>query len=272
MSYLGDADLGDDTNVGAGTITANFDGRQKHRTTIGERVFLGVDTMLRRARHDRRRREDRRRRGRHEGRAAGQARGRRAGPDPRAAAARRRAGAEPPTPATDAAEPPAPRRRTDGTPRRGPLVLDILVIVLLTLLEGFFVAAEIALVSIRRSRVEQLVEEGNAGARRVRRLLEDPGRFLAVSQLGLTVIGFFASAYAAVNLAGALTTVLTGARGRRGHRRRPRPGRSSRSSSPCSRSSSRELVPKTLALANPERFALAPVASRSTSSPASSAR
>ena len=80
-------------------------------------------------------------------------------------------------------------------------MLDILVIVLLTLLEGFFVAAEIALVSIRRSRVEQLVEEGNAGARRVRRLLEDPGRFLAVSQLGLTVIGFFASAYAAVNLA-----------------------------------------------------------------------
>jgi bifunctional UDP-N-acetylglucosamine pyrophosphorylase/glucosamine-1-phosphate N-acetyltransferase len=47
MSYLGDADLGDGTNVGAGTITANYDGRSKHRTTIGQRVFLGVDTMLR---------------------------------------------------------------------------------------------------------------------------------------------------------------------------------------------------------------------------------
>jgi bifunctional UDP-N-acetylglucosamine pyrophosphorylase/glucosamine-1-phosphate N-acetyltransferase len=47
MSYLGDADLGAGTNVGAGTITANFDGTRKHRTTIGERVFLGVDTMLR---------------------------------------------------------------------------------------------------------------------------------------------------------------------------------------------------------------------------------
>jgi bifunctional UDP-N-acetylglucosamine pyrophosphorylase/glucosamine-1-phosphate N-acetyltransferase len=47
VSYLGDADLGAGTNVGAGTITANFDGTQKHRTTIGERVFLGVDTMLR---------------------------------------------------------------------------------------------------------------------------------------------------------------------------------------------------------------------------------
>ena len=47
VSYLGDAELGAGTNVGAGTITANFDGTAKHRTTIGERVFLGVDTMLR---------------------------------------------------------------------------------------------------------------------------------------------------------------------------------------------------------------------------------
>ncbi len=46
-SYLGDADVGADTNVGAGTITANYDGVNKHRTTIGARVFLGVDTMLR---------------------------------------------------------------------------------------------------------------------------------------------------------------------------------------------------------------------------------
>ena len=46
-SYLGDADVGAETNVGAGTITANYDGTRKHRTTIGEGVFLGVDTMLR---------------------------------------------------------------------------------------------------------------------------------------------------------------------------------------------------------------------------------
>jgi bifunctional UDP-N-acetylglucosamine pyrophosphorylase / glucosamine-1-phosphate N-acetyltransferase len=46
-SYLGDAEVGAGTNVGAGTITANYDGQQKFRTTIGEDVFLGVDTMLR---------------------------------------------------------------------------------------------------------------------------------------------------------------------------------------------------------------------------------
>ena len=46
MSYLGDAEIGAGTNVGAGTITANWDGRVKNRTTVGERAFLGVDTML----------------------------------------------------------------------------------------------------------------------------------------------------------------------------------------------------------------------------------
>ena len=46
MSYLGDADVGARTNVGAGTITANYDGKHKNRTTIGEGVFLGVDSML----------------------------------------------------------------------------------------------------------------------------------------------------------------------------------------------------------------------------------
>ncbi|HZS02834.1 MAG TPA: bifunctional UDP-N-acetylglucosamine diphosphorylase/glucosamine-1-phosphate N-acetyltransferase GlmU [Chloroflexota bacterium] len=46
FSYLGDAEVGRDTNVGAGTITCNFDGVNKHRTEIGERVFLGSDTLL----------------------------------------------------------------------------------------------------------------------------------------------------------------------------------------------------------------------------------
>ncbi|MBI3750422.1 MAG: HlyC/CorC family transporter [Chloroflexi bacterium] len=85
---------------------------------------------------------------------------------------------------------------------------QILVLVLLTLLEAFFVASEIALVSVRRSRIDQLVDEDNRAARRVRRLLDDPGRFLAVSQLGLTVIGFFASAYAAVSLVDGLRGLL----------------------------------------------------------------
>ena len=46
VSYLGDTDLGEDANIGAGTITANFDGVQKNRTEIGDGAFVGVDTML----------------------------------------------------------------------------------------------------------------------------------------------------------------------------------------------------------------------------------
>ncbi len=46
MSYLGDAEIGDDVNIGAGTITANYDGTRKHPTTIGAGAFIGVDTML----------------------------------------------------------------------------------------------------------------------------------------------------------------------------------------------------------------------------------
>ena len=46
VSYLGDTDLGEDANIGAGTITANFDGTNKQRTEIGDGAFVGVDTML----------------------------------------------------------------------------------------------------------------------------------------------------------------------------------------------------------------------------------
>ena len=46
VSYLGDTDLGEDANIGAGTITANFDGLNKNRTRIGDGAFVGVDTML----------------------------------------------------------------------------------------------------------------------------------------------------------------------------------------------------------------------------------
>ncbi len=46
LSYIGDADVGEGTNLGAATITANYDGRAKHRTTVGQRVRTGVDTTL----------------------------------------------------------------------------------------------------------------------------------------------------------------------------------------------------------------------------------
>jgi len=46
FSYVGDATIGPDVNIGAGTITCNFDGKKKNRTEIGEGAFIGSDTML----------------------------------------------------------------------------------------------------------------------------------------------------------------------------------------------------------------------------------
>ncbi|CUH80238.1 bifunctional UDP-N-acetylglucosamine diphosphorylase/glucosamine-1-phosphate N-acetyltransferase GlmU [Tropicibacter naphthalenivorans] len=46
LTYIGDADIGKATNIGAGTITCNYDGVFKHRTTIGANAFIGSDTML----------------------------------------------------------------------------------------------------------------------------------------------------------------------------------------------------------------------------------
>ena len=46
LAYLGDAEIGTDTNIGAGAITCNYDGKNKHRTTIGDNVFIGSNTSL----------------------------------------------------------------------------------------------------------------------------------------------------------------------------------------------------------------------------------
>jgi len=46
LAYLGDADIGDKTNIGAGTITCNYDGTNKHKTTIGKESFIGTNSSL----------------------------------------------------------------------------------------------------------------------------------------------------------------------------------------------------------------------------------
>ncbi len=76
------------------------------------------------------------------------------------------------------------------------------MIFVLVLLNALFAAAEIALVSVRRTRIKQLVEEGDRRALTVQKLLEKPTNFMATVQIGVTLVGFLASAFAAVNIAG----------------------------------------------------------------------
>ena len=78
----------------------------------------------------------------------------------------------------------------------GPFI-ELLVIVILVLGVGIFSSTEIALVTLRRSRIQQLIDEGHGAAVRVQRLKANPGRFLAVIQIGINFLGFLASAFAA---------------------------------------------------------------------------
>jgi putative hemolysin len=134
-------------------------------------------------------------------------------------------------------------------------LLEIVVIAILVIFNGLFAAAEIALVTVRRSRIRQLADEGDRRARRVARLTEQPGRLLATIQLGITFVGFLAAAFAGAAIAGQLADAL-------------------RTIGPLSASADLlallivtlvitlvtivfgELVPKTLALAHAERYAL----------------
>ncbi|MDQ1624639.1 MAG: magnesium and cobalt exporter, family [Actinomycetota bacterium] len=87
-------------------------------------------------------------------------------------------------------------------------VLAVLGLVLLFIaIGGFFAAAEIALVSLREGQVRSLSQRGPRG-RRVARLHEDPNRFLAAVQVGVTLAGFLAAAFGAASLAGDFAPVL----------------------------------------------------------------
>jgi len=87
---------------------------------------------------------------------------------------------------------------------------DILIILLLILINGFFVGAEIAFVSVRRTRLDELAEAGDRRATRAQKLMRDPGRFLAVIQVAITFLGALASAVAAVSIVTVVAEPLRG--------------------------------------------------------------
>jgi putative hemolysin len=86
--------------------------------------------------------------------------------------------------------------------------LELIVVAGLILLNGFFACAELAIVNTRRSRIKQLVEEGNANARLVQGFQEDSERFLATIQIGVTVAGASAAAISGAAAVESLKPVL----------------------------------------------------------------
>ena len=89
---------------------------------------------------------------------------------------------------------------------------EIVTIAILIGLNGYFAAAEIALVSARRTALQQAADGGSAGARAALRLLADPNRLLSTISVAITLVGFSAASLAAVTFDGPLTAALTAAR------------------------------------------------------------
>jgi len=88
--------------------------------------------------------------------------------------------------------------------------LEIAIVLLLILLNGFFALSELAIVSARRGRLQQMERRGNRGAARALALAEDPTGFLSTVQVGITLIGIGAGAYSGTVLAAPLAEVLRG--------------------------------------------------------------
>ncbi len=85
---------------------------------------------------------------------------------------------------------------------------ELIFLAILISLNAFFAASEIAIVSVPKIRLKQLIEDGNKTAELLFRLAEDSSRFLATTQIGMTLMGFLASATAAVSLSEGLARAI----------------------------------------------------------------
>jgi putative hemolysin len=87
--------------------------------------------------------------------------------------------------------------------------MEIIIIFILTLLNGFFALSEIALVSVKKGRMEHLAAQGNHRAKVVLKLLDNPENFLSSVQVGITLIGIVSGAYGGAMLTDDLERVLS---------------------------------------------------------------
>jgi magnesium and cobalt exporter, CNNM family len=91
---------------------------------------------------------------------------------------------------------------------RCPILSELFIILALILANGLFSGAEIAVVSLRRTRLQQLLDEDKAGAKALERLRKAPEWFLATVQVGITVVGTTAAAFGGSTMAGHLAPVI----------------------------------------------------------------
>jgi putative hemolysin len=88
------------------------------------------------------------------------------------------------------------------------IVSELAIILLLVFANGIFAGAELAILSVRKTRLQALLEQGSGAARAVKALRENPERFLATVQIGITVVGATAAAFGGASLARRLSGPL----------------------------------------------------------------
>ena len=88
------------------------------------------------------------------------------------------------------------------------IVFEVGIVLILILLNGFFSGAEMALISLRKTRIKQLAKEGNRRAILAEKILQKPEDFLATVQIGITLISTIASAFAGATIADAISPLL----------------------------------------------------------------
>ncbi|PZG37732.1 HlyC/CorC family transporter [Listeria ivanovii] len=95
-------------------------------------------------------------------------------------------------------------------PESQQIILQLILIIVLTLLNAFFASAEMALVSLNKNRVKSQAATGDKKAILLAKLVDDPSKFLATIQVGITLAGFFSSASAATSIATRLEPIFGG--------------------------------------------------------------
>ena len=73
---------------------------------------------------------------------------------------------------------------------------QIIPLIILILLNAFFAASEIAFISLNDAKIDMQAKEGNRKAKKIKKMLENPSKFLATIQIGITLAGFLSSAFA----------------------------------------------------------------------------
>src|SRR6185295_8087777 len=90
------------------------------------------------------------------------------------------------------------------------MLLEILIVVVLSLVNGVLAMSELAVVSARPARLKVMAAEGNKGAAVALRLAEDPGKFLSSAQIGITLVGVLSGAFSGATLGDRLGEALAG--------------------------------------------------------------